>query len=132
MIIKDDEAPFKNLPKPIPKFYSASKYAIILQILYDRPLFLAFADALDSIPITLAENARMDVIDTLAGLHSKQLLENNPWIGIDVKGLEVADTRKKNIIKPLAVKEQVPKSAIETTAMLLRIDDVLSATKIWL
>lgn len=90
---------------------------------------LAFADAIDSIPITLAENAGMDVIDTLAGLHSKQLLENNPWIGVDVKGLKVADMRKKNIIEPLAVKEQVLKSATETTAMLLRIDDVLSASR---
>src|SRR4051812_30093820 len=79
---------------------------------------LAFADAMDSIPITLAENAGMDVIDTIAGLHSKQLSENNPWIGIDVKGLKVADMRKKNIIEPLAVKEQVLKSATETTAML--------------
>lgn len=90
---------------------------------------LAFADAMDSIPITLAENAGMDVIDTLAGLHSKQLLENNPWIGVDVKGLKVADMRKKNIIEPLAVKEQVLKSATETTAMLLRIDDVLCLTR---
>ena len=90
---------------------------------------LAFADALDSIPITLAENAGMDVIDTLAGLHSRQLSENNPWIGVDVKGLKVADMRKKNIIEPLAVKEQVLKSATETTAMLLRIDDILSASR---
>jgi thermosome len=90
---------------------------------------LAFADAMESIPITLAENAGMDVIDTIAALHSKQLLENNPWIGVDVKGLKVADMRKKNIIEPLAVKEQVLKSATETTAMLLRIDDVLSASR---
>jgi thermosome len=90
---------------------------------------LAFADAMDSIPITLAENAGMDVIDTIAGLHSKQLSENNPWIGVDVKALKVADMRKKNIIEPLAVKEQVLKSATETTAMLLRIDDVLSASR---
>jgi thermosome len=90
---------------------------------------LAFADALDSIPLTLAENAGMDVIDTITGLHSKQLIENNPWIGIDVKGLKVADMRKKNIIEPLAVKEQILKSATETTAMLLRIDDVLAASR---
>jgi chaperonin GroEL (HSP60 family) len=90
---------------------------------------LAFADALDSIPITLAENAGMDVIDTIAGLRSKQLSENNPWIGIDVKGLKVADMRMKNIIEPLAVKEQVLNSATETTAMLLRIDDILSSSR---
>jgi archaeal chaperonin len=90
---------------------------------------LAFADALDSIPTSLAENAGMDVIDTLVGLQSKQVSENNPWIGVDAKGLKVADMRKKNIIEPLSVKEQVLKSATETTAMLLRINDVLSASR---
>jgi chaperonin GroEL (HSP60 family) len=90
---------------------------------------LAFADALDSIPIALAENAGMDVIDTLAGVRSKQLSANNPWIGVDVKEMKIADMHKKNIIEPLAVKEQVLKSATETTAMILRIDDILSAAR---
>ncbi|MEO9320138.1 MAG: thermosome subunit alpha [Nitrososphaera sp.] len=89
---------------------------------------LAYADALESIPIALAENAGMDIIDSIAGLHSRQSEENNPWIGIDVRGLKVADMRKKNVIEPLSVKEQILKSATETTAMLLRIDDILSAT----
>jgi len=88
---------------------------------------LAYANALDSIPTALAENAGMDVIDTLAEIKSKQSASNNPWVGVDVKELKVADMRKKNIIEPLAVKEQVLKSATEATAMLLRIDDILSA-----
>ena len=89
---------------------------------------LAFADAIESIPITLAENGGMDVIDTLAGIRSKQLSGNNSWIGVDVKELNVRDMRKKNIIEPLAVKEQVLRSATETAAMLLRIDDILAAS----
>ena len=88
---------------------------------------LAFADALDSIPVALAENAGMDIIDTIARLRSMQLSENNPAIGIDVKGMKVGDMRKKNIIEPLAVKEQVLKSSTEATNMMLRIDDVLAA-----
>jgi chaperonin GroEL (HSP60 family) len=56
-----------------------------------------------------------------------QTSTNNPWIGVDVKELRVSDMRKKNIIEPLAVKEQILKSATETTAMLLRIDDILAA-----
>jgi chaperonin GroEL (HSP60 family) len=89
----------------------------------------AFADAIESIPVTLAENAGMDVIDTLAAIHAGQLSGNNPWIGVDVKELKVADMRKKNIIEPLAVKVQVLRSATETAAMLLRIDDVLAAAR---
>jgi archaeal chaperonin len=90
---------------------------------------LAFAEAIESIPIVLAENAGMDVIDTIAGIRSKQLSQNNPWIGVDVKAMKVADMRKLNIIEPLAVKEQILKSATETTAMMLRIDDILSAAR---
>ena len=90
---------------------------------------LAFADAIESIPIALAENAGMDVIDVIAEIRSKQLSGNNPWIGVDVKELKVADMRKKNIIEPLAVKEQVLKSATEATAMMLRIDDILAASR---
>jgi chaperonin GroEL (HSP60 family) len=71
----------------------------------------------------------MDVIDTLTGIHSMQASTNNPWIGVDVKELRVGDMRKKNIIEPLAVKEQILKSATETTTMLLRIDDVLAAAR---
>lgn len=88
---------------------------------------LAFADALESIPITLAENAGMDLIDTLTEIRTRQ--SSSPWIGVDVKALKVADMRKINVIEPLVVKEQILKSATEATAMLLRIDDVLAASR---
>ena len=88
---------------------------------------LAFADAIESIPITLTENAGMDVINTLTEIRSKQ--SSNLWIGVDVKEMKVGDMRKKNIIEPLAVKEQILKSATEAAAMLLRIDDVLTASR---
>ncbi|HKY54376.1 MAG TPA: thermosome subunit beta [Anaerolineales bacterium] len=90
---------------------------------------LAFADAIESIPLALTENAGMDVIDAIAEMRSKQLSGNNPWIGVDVKRMRVADMRKINIIEPLAVKEQVLKSAAETTAMILRIDDILASAR---
>lgn len=89
---------------------------------------LAFADAIESIPITLAENGGMDVIDTLANIRSQQTSTGNPWIGVDVKSLGISDMRKKNIVEPLAVKEQILKSATETAAMLLRIDDILASS----
>ena len=88
---------------------------------------LSFADAFDSLPVALAEDAGMDIIDTVARLCSMRLAGNNPAIGIDVRGMKVADMRKKNIIEPLAVKEQVLKSATEATNMMLRIDDVLAS-----
>lgn len=89
---------------------------------------IAFADAIESIPITLSGNAGMDTIDILAEIRSRQS-STNPWIGVDVKELKVADMRKKKIIEPLAVKEQILKSATEAVSMLLRIDDVLAAAR---
>lgn len=89
---------------------------------------LGFADAIESIPVTLAENGGMDVIDTLTAIRSKQSSTNNPWIGVDVKELKVGDMRSKNIIEPLAVKEQILKSATEASAMLLRIDNILASS----
>jgi chaperonin GroEL (HSP60 family) len=55
----------------------------------------AFADAVVSIPVTLAENGGMDVIDTLTAIRSRQSLADNPWMGVDVKELKVTEMRKK-------------------------------------
>jgi archaeal chaperonin len=87
---------------------------------------LAFADAIESIPITLIENAGMDTIDIITEIRSRQNA-TGLWMGVDVNEMKVTDMRKKNVIEPLAVKEQVLKSATEAATMLLRIDDILSA-----
>jgi thermosome len=87
-----------------------------------------FADALDSIPLSLAENAGMDPIDTIAELRAKQS-KGSKWTGIDVRNTKVTDMFKQNVIEPSIVKEQVIKSATEAASMLLRIDDVIAAGK---
>ena len=87
-----------------------------------------FAEALESIPITLAENAGFDPIDIRVELREKHA-EDNTWYGVNVLGNGVADLFKKDIIEPVAVKEQVIKSATECTCMILRIDDVIAGSK---
>jgi archaeal chaperonin len=87
-----------------------------------------FADALDIIPLTLAENAGMDPIDTMTELRSKQS-KGSKWTGINVRSTVVADMFKQNILEPLAVKEQIIKSATEAATMILRIDDVIASSK---
>ena len=87
-----------------------------------------FADALESIPTALAENAGMDAIDTQVELRSKQE-SGNQWYGIDVLAGKVGDTYKKNILEPVSVKEQIIKSATEVASMIIRIDDVISSSK---
>ena len=87
-----------------------------------------FADAIESLPITLAENAGMDPIDTQVNLRAKQV-EGNKWYGVDALRGGLADMSKRNVFEPLKVKEQIIKSAIEVTNMILRIDDTIASGK---
>ena len=86
----------------------------------------AFADALEVIPRTLAENAALDQIDILVNLKAKHEGDGT-YIGLDVISGELKDMIKAGVVEPLRVKEQVIKSAAETAEMILRIDDVISA-----
>lgn len=87
-----------------------------------------FAEAIESIPLTLAENAGLDPIDSQVELRAKHG-QGKTWYGISIYDGGVADLYKKNIFEPLAVKEQIVKSATEAASMILRIDDVIAAGK---
>ena len=89
---------------------------------------IAFADALETVPMALAENAGLDPIDIMVQLrtaHEKGQL----WAGVDVDEGKVADMKEKGIIEPHGVKMQVIKSAAEAAGMILKIDDVIAAAK---
>ena len=87
-----------------------------------------FADALEAIPLALAENAGMDPIDTLTNLRSNQI-KGDKWIGIDVMKAKVGNMKTSDIIEPLAVKQQIVSAASEAACMILRIDDVIATAK---
>ena len=87
----------------------------------------AYAEALETIPLTIAENAGLDPIDIMVELRSKHAEPGNKWYGVQVKTGKIADMLADNIIEPLRVKQQVIKSATEAASMLLRIDDVVSS-----
>jgi len=84
-----------------------------------------YAEALEVIPLTIAENAGMDPIDTMVSLRVKQN-QGRKWTGIDAKNTKIADMLAINIIEPVVVKEQIIKSATEAANMILRIDDVIA------
>ncbi len=100
-----------------------------------------FADALEIIPITLAENAGMDPLDAQVQLRAKVAERrekakregsadvSKAKYGVDVMEGKVTDICKLNIIEPLAVKEQIINSATEAANMILRVDDVIAASK---
>ena len=86
-----------------------------------------YAEALEVIPLTISENAGMDPIDTMATLRSKQS-QGQKWTGIDAKNTKIADMMAINVVEPIAVKEQIIKSATEAACMILRIDDVIAVS----
>jgi thermosome len=86
-----------------------------------------FAAALESIPITLAENAGLDPIDMLTELKAKHE-QGNKHFGLNLFNSRVEDTLLAGIIEPLKVKTQAISSASEVATMILRIDDVIASS----
>ena len=89
---------------------------------------MGFAEALEAVPTTLAENAGLDPIDIISELrvhHEK----GEKWSGVEVHGGKVTDMKKLGVFEPLAVKKQIIKSASEAASMILKIDDVIAAGK---
>lgn len=84
----------------------------------------AFAEALEIIPLSLAENAGLDPIDMLTDLKNKHET-GGKWYGIDVFSGKVVDAWKNGVIEPLKIKTQAIKSASEVAELILRIDDVI-------
>jgi len=84
-----------------------------------------FSEALEVIPLTIAENAGMDPIDTMVNLRARQS-QGQKWTGINAREQKVENMLSLNIIEPVAVKEQIIKSATEAACMILRIDDVIA------
>ena len=131
MVVKDVmEMPSIVAGGGAPETYTATKLRTWSKTLEGREQLAAekFAEALESIPLTLAENAGMDPIDTLTNLRSKQL-KGEKWIGVDVMKAKVANMKSSDIIEPLAVKQQIISAATEAACMILRIDDVISTSK---
>ncbi len=131
MVVKDVmETPLIVAGGGAPETYAAAKVRSWSKSLEGREQLAAekFADALESIPLALAENAGMDPIDTLTSLRSKQL-KGEKWIGIDVMKARIANMKSSEIIEPLTVKHQIVSAASEAACMILRIDDVIATAK---
>ena len=86
-----------------------------------------YADAVESIPLALAENAWMSAIDAQADLRTKSKEAGKARYGIDAFKGKIADLSTRDIYEPLTVKNQVINSATEAACMILRIDDIISA-----
>jgi len=131
MVVKDVmENPSIVAGGGAPETFAATKIRSWAKTLEGREQLAAekFADALETIPLTLAENAGMDPIDTLASLRSRQI-KGEKWTGVDVMKARIANMKSSDIIEPLLVKLQIVSAASEVACMILRIDDVVAIAK---
>jgi len=86
----------------------------------------AFAEALEIVPKTLAENAGIDQIDALVDMRAAQ--EQSFYMGLDVFQRDVVDMKEAHVIEPKRVKKQAIQSAAEAAEMILRIDDMIASS----
>ncbi|MCD6465035.1 TCP-1/cpn60 chaperonin family protein [Candidatus Bathyarchaeota archaeon] len=90
----------------------------------------AFAEAVESIPRILAENAGLEPIDILVNLRAEHEKADGRFLGVDVFSGKLINMYEAGVIEPLLVKEHAIKSAVDAAIMILRIDDVIAASKI--
>ncbi|OAY73387.1 T-complex protein 1 subunit epsilon [Ananas comosus] len=86
----------------------------------------SFAEALDSIPLALAENSGLQPINTLTAVKSQHVKENNPFCGIDCNDVGTNDMKDQNVFETLIGKQQQILLATQVVKMILKIDDVIA------
>ena len=87
----------------------------------------AFADAMEIIPRALTENAGFEPIDVLIALRSAHDNKEGRYKGLNVFTGKVQNSLENGVVEPIVVKIQAIKSAVESTSMILRIDDVITS-----
>ncbi len=88
-----------------------------------------FADAIERVPMQLAENAGLDPIESIVSLRSSHK-EGKKWEGVNVLENKLGDMWSAGVLEPVVVKKQVVKSAVEAACMILKIDDIIAASKL--
>jgi len=88
----------------------------------------AFSDALEIVPRTLADNAGLDVLDTMVEMKASHEKKGGFAMGVNVFKEGVIDMLEEGVVEPMVVKQQAIKSAVEVASMILRIDDVVAAS----
>lgn len=88
-----------------------------------------FAEAIEIIPMQLAENAGLDPIESIVSLRAKHKT-GEKWAGINVLEGKIDDMYKLEVLEPVLVKKQAIKAAVEAAAMILKIDDIIAASRL--
>lgn len=131
-LIKDNRVVYGGGSAEIACSLAVSKFADTVTGV-DQYAIRAFADALDDIPLALAENSGLSPIEEVAAAKSRQVKDGNHVIGIGVDraadegdGSHAADMRELGVFETLIGKQEQVLLAVQVTKMILKIDDVIS------
>jgi len=89
---------------------------------------IVFAEALETIAVSLTQNAGLEPIDVISELRLKHE-QGEIWYGIEAREGKTQDMSKIGVLEPITVKKQIIKSATEAATMILKIDDVIASGK---
>ncbi|XP_046656323.1 T-complex protein 1 subunit epsilon-like [Daphnia pulicaria] len=124
-LVRDNRIVYGGGAPEISCAIAVAKEADSIKTLEQYP-FRAFADALESIPLALAENSGLNPIHTLTEIKARQVAENNAALGIDCLCKGTADMKEQHVIETLHSKKQQILLATQVVKMILKIDDVRS------
>jgi len=137
-LIKDNRVVYGGGSAEIACSLAVSKYADTVTGV-DQYAIRAFADALDDIPLALAENAGLSPIEEVAAIKSRQVKEDNPFIGLGLLSVDQGgvmknskdsyhstDMRQLGVFETLIGKQEQFQLAAQVVKMILKIDDVIS------
>ena len=89
----------------------------------------AFAKALENLPMALAENAGLDPVEIIMKLRAAHAKAEGRWYGVNVFTGDIEDMMKLGVLEPASVKANAVKAGTEAATLILRIDDLIAATK---
>lgn len=95
----------------------------------DQYIFRAFADALDAVPVALAENSGMQPIEQVARVKAEQVKTKNAHLGIDCVGAGTNDMKTQGVFETMISKQQQVRLATQVCKMILKIDDCIYRTE---
>lgn len=122
-LVRDNRIVYGGGAAEISSSIAVSKEADKIKTI-EQYAFRAFADALEAVPLALAENSGLDPINTLTEIKASQVKENNPALGVNCSDEGTNDMKQQHVIESLHSKKSQILLATQLVKMILKIDDV--------
>merc|ERR1719381_303609 len=122
-LVRDNRVVYGGGASEISCAIAVSKKADSIKTI-EQYAFRAFADALESVPLALAENCGLDPILTLTDIKSRQVSESNPALGVNCMEMGTCDMKEQSVIETLHSKKSQIQLATQLVKMILKIDDI--------